>query len=151
MPGSRKTLQHSPPSFVPGGSWFFITLCCLPRGLNQLCLPDKSPLLLKDAVFYHQQRPWVLHAFLLMPDHLHLIAAFPHDKIMAEIIRNWKRLTNRRTGVVWQKNFFDHRLRSKDELQLKTEYIADNPVRKGLIGRPDDWPHFVDYQSLVGR
>jgi putative transposase len=151
MLGARKSLQHNPPVFVSAASWFFITICCQQRGRNQLCLPYAAAQLLNDAAFYHQHRKWWLHTFLLMPDHLHMIAAFAPGQIMAEAIRNWKRLTARQAGVVWQRNFFDHRLRSKDELQHKTDYIAQNPVRRGLIAHADDWPHFVDYRTLKGR
>ena len=104
-----------------------------------------------DGIFYHVQKRWVLHLLLLMPDHLHLIAGFPNGEIMSEVIRNWKRLTVRRNGVVWQRNYFDHRVRPDEGLQLKTDYIRQNPVRAGLINNAEDWPYFVDYNSIEGR
>ena len=67
---------------------------------------------------------------------------------MSEGIRNWKRLAARRTGVVWQRNYFDHRIRPDEGLQMKTDYIRQNPVRAGLVDTPDAWPHFVDYKTL---
>ncbi len=151
MPGSRKILPHIPPAFVPDGSWFFITICCQARGVNQLCILETASRLIEDATHYHRQGTWFLHTFLLMPDHLHMIAAFPRDKVIAAVVRNWKRLTARSAGIEWQKNFFDHRLRSKDELQAKTDYIQQNPIRLGLVQHADDWPHFVDYRALEGR
>ncbi len=151
MPGQRKTLGHVPPTSVSSGSWFFITLCCRQRGPNQLCLPTTAPGLLEDAIFYHRAQRWVLHLFLLMPDHLHLIAGFPLDENMSDIIRDWKRLTARRAGVDWQRNYFDHRVRPDEGLQQKTDYIRQNPVRAGLVSTPEAWPHFVDYNTLEGR
>ena len=106
---------------------------------------------MNDATFYHRQRHWGLHLFLLMPDHLHLIAAFPQEANMSEVIRGWKRLTARRTGVDWQRNYFDHRVRPDEGLQQKSDYIRQNPVRPGLVRRAEDWPYFVDYISLEGR
>jgi REP element-mobilizing transposase RayT len=151
MLGQRKTLGHFPPAFVSSGSWFFITICCQRRGLNQLCRPTSAPPLLEDATFYHTSQRWVLHLLLLMPDHLHLIAGFPMDTNMSDVIRNWKRLTARRTGIEWQRNYFDHRVRPDEGLQLKTDYIRQNPVRAGLVRTAEDWPHFVDYNTLEGR
>jgi len=141
----RQNLQHTPPDFVPVGSWFFITLCCETRSLNQLCLPPASASLLEDARFYHEQHHWTLHLFLLMPDHLHLIAGFPQGEIMSTVIRNWKRLTARRAGIRWQRNYSDHRLRPEDGLQEKSTYIRQNPVRAGLIEDAEAWPHYINF------
>lgn len=104
-----------------------------------------------DALFYHRRGHWHLHLFLLMPDHLHMIAAFPRELHLSEVVRNWKRLTTRRTGVCWQKNYFDHRIRPGESLQIKTNYIRQNPVRAGLAAREDEWPYFLDPLTLEGR
>lgn len=86
-----------------------------------------------------------------MPDHLHAISAIPYGGKLAETIRNWKRLTARNHGILWQRNFFDHRLRPAENLELKARYIRDNPVRAGLADRAEDWPYFVDHAALEGR
>lgn len=86
-----------------------------------------------------------------MPDHLHLIAGFPKTESMSSVIRDWKRLTARRAGIVWQRNYFDHRVRPNEGLQQKTDYIRDNPVRAGLVKVAEDWPHFIDDRTPEGR
>jgi REP element-mobilizing transposase RayT len=151
VPGTRIPLQHIPPSFVADGSWFFITLCCQQRGRNQLCLPNVSSMLLADGVFYHARQRWALHLLLLMPDHVHLIAGFPKAESMSEVMRSWKRLSARRAGLDWQRNYFDHRVRPDEGLELKTDYIRQNPVRAGLVKSAEEWPHCVDYRTLQGR
>jgi len=150
MPDSRKALQHVPPVAVRD-SWFFITICCQTRTHNQLCTPGTAAGLIEDATFYHRQRRWVLFSFMLMPDHLHMIAGFPREENLSEVIRSWKRLTTRRHQIIWQRNYFDHRVRPDEGLQLKADYIRQNPVRAGLVPRPEDWPHYVDHLSLEGR
>ena len=77
---------------------------------------------------------------VVMPDHIHLIASFLESADMAKSIRNWKRWTAKDTGIVWQDEFFDHRLRNEAEITEKMQYVAMNPVRKGLCESPDDWP-----------
>ncbi|MBI2516984.1 MAG: transposase [Opitutae bacterium] len=148
---TRRPLYHTPPPFVPDGNWFFLTLCCARRGLNQLCSQPTSATLLADAAFYHRTRRWTVHLLLLMPDHLHALVAFPAGTRMSDTIRHWKRLTARRAGVVWQRNYFDHRLRPGENLELKARYIRENPLRAGLVTRAEDWPYYVDHLTIEGR
>ena len=75
-----------------------------------------------------------------MPDHLHLVASFAEDVVMSQLIRGWKRWTAKETGIVWQDGFFDHRLRNDAEVAEKMDYVANNPVRKGLCETAEDWP-----------
>lgn len=51
---------------------------------------------------------------------------------MSNVIGDWKRYQNTSLGVVWQDNFFDHRIRNDAEYFEKAEYIRRNPVAKGL-------------------
>ncbi len=44
------------------------------------------------------------------------------------------------SGPVWQKESFDHVLRGDGSFQEKLEYIRQNPVRRGLVARPEDYP-----------
>ena len=46
----------------------------------------------------------------------------------------------RRPGIVWQAESFDRVLRSSERLDEKIIYISNNPVRKGLIADPKDYP-----------
>ena len=46
--------------------------------------------------------------------------AFPREPGMKEVIKNWKKFLAGRHGIRWQRDFFDHRLRSEAELQEKT-------------------------------
>ena len=43
------------------------------------------------------------------------------------------------SGPVWQEESFDHVLRSQDSLEEKLEYIRQNPVRRGLVQKPEDY------------
>jgi hypothetical protein len=44
--------------------------------------------------------------------------------------------------VSWQRDFFEHRLRSHQHVDAKRAYLRQNPVRAGLVAHPDDWPYF---------
>lgn len=83
------------------------------------CLLEKKPelasRLLDAARRYHELGRWWCELLLLMPDHLHAIAAFPSEPGMSEVLRNWKRGTARFQHVQWQDGYFDHRLRTEKE------------------------------------
>ena len=50
-----------------------------------------------------------------------------------------------KSSFSWQKSYYDHILRSEKELSKHIRYIAENPVRKGLI---DDWRKYKYFGSL---
>jgi putative transposase len=135
----RKKLPHTVPQWVAEGSWFFITIKCLPPGRNQLCRAGVGDEVVAALAHNHERLIWHCRLALLMPDHLHGIIAFPQQPGMQATIRNWKRFIATKCGVSWQRDFFDHRLRNDQELQEKTSYILNNPVRKGLCERAEDW------------
>ena len=126
----RKKLPHTIPQWVAEGSWFFITINCVPPGNNQLCHAGTGDAVLAAMKFNHDKLVWHCRLCLLMPDHLHAILAFPREPGMQTSIKNWKKYVAGKQGVDWQRDFFDHRLRNHHELEEKTLYILMNPVRK---------------------
>lgn len=124
---------------------FFLTICCETRGNNQLCQPSVAEALLSAARYYHEKHDWYLRMMLLMPDHVHALIAPALDDRLNDVVGNWKRYVGLKTGVVWQKNFFDHRLRSAESWNEKVEYIRANPVRAGLIGEGETWPYQLEH------
>ena len=76
-----------------------------------------------------------------MPDLVYgLLSFLPSPHSLLETIRLWKRWTARQLGVGWQRDFFEHRLRSDESRRDKADYILANPVRKGLVKEPREWP-----------
>jgi hypothetical protein len=61
---------------VAEGSWFFITINCVPPGKNQLCRTDTGDAVLTAVKCNHERFLWHCRLCLLMPDHLHAIIAF---------------------------------------------------------------------------
>ena len=135
----RKMLPHTVPQWVDDGSWFFITIKCLPQEENQLCRVGTGDGVLAAMAHNHNKFLWHCRLCLLMPDHLHAVISFPRQPGMKIVVSNWKKFVAREFGVKWQRDFFDHRLREQHELQEKMSYILMNPVRKGLCERAEDW------------
>jgi REP element-mobilizing transposase RayT len=138
----RRTLHHIAPPWVKDGSLYFVTICTELRGQNQLCRPDPGLKLLESAVRYHNEQQWWLKIFLLMPDHVHAMIAVLGMGSLSAVIQVWKAYQTTHLAVRWQSGFFDHRLRSDESEDAKTDYIRLNPVRAGLIDRAEDWPYF---------
>jgi len=80
-----------------------------------------------------------------MPDHVHLIYSplrredgwsYTLPEVMKAVKGRSARQINvalKRTGPVWQEEFFDHVLRSNDSLVDRVEYVCQNPVRAGIV------------------
>jgi len=137
----RKQLDHNPHAVARFGADFFITICCEKRRMNQLCHRETGDVLLDTARIYHDSGRWYLHLILLMPDHLHALVGIPGETNMSDLVRDYKRITARKAGVKWQRNYFDHRLRRDESLREKGNYILLNPVRAGLITESEEWSY----------
>jgi REP element-mobilizing transposase RayT len=143
----RRRLFHDVPHWVEDGALFFITVNCTERGRLQLTQPPVATGLLDVARFYHDSGRWHLELFVLMPDHLHAIVGFPRGVAMTDVFKAWKRYAAQQFGIEWQVGFFDHRLRNDAEVTEKHDYIRQNPVRKRLCQRPEEWPHQLRWTS----
>ena len=138
----RKSLPHVVPSWIrPDEAVYFITICCDPRGRNQLCYTKIANALFESVAFRNQRNEWWTCLFLLMPDHLHMLVSFPPSKDMQSVVSLWKHYGSAKLRIVWQRDFFDHRLRSEESFGDKANYILQNPVRQGLSAIAEDWPY----------
>ena len=135
----RQRLFHTPPPWVKSGEIFFITICCSERTLNQLANPATFAVMTSALEQYMRAAKLWARLFLAMPDHLHVLAAFPADQKMEGVLRNWKRFVAKQAGVDWQDGFFDHRLRQQESLEKSAHYIRMNPVRAGFVTEPEEW------------
>ena len=87
---------------------------------------------------------YVLSDFVVMPNHVHVLAAFADEQAMLAQCESWKHYTaheiNRalgRRGRFWQQDGFDHLVRSAEQYDHLRRYIADNPERARL--QPDEY------------
>jgi REP element-mobilizing transposase RayT len=88
-----------------------------------------------------------LHAYIVMPDHLHLVVTLPIDRSLGRIVQLIKgrfawRYTRSRgdTGKVWQGRHHERALRSEREFASAVEYVHGNPVVAGLAKEITDCP-----------
>jgi len=138
----RKCLPHEPPLGVGvGGELFFITICAAERTAFPLLQNGIPQILLEAARHRHESGVWHIRLFLIMPDHVHALVRIPEEGSLRRPVADWKRWTSSKGGFTWQRDFFDHRLRSDESEREKADYILQNPVRAGLINDAETWPH----------
>ena len=92
-----------------------------------------------DSLQYANGELYEVTDFVVMPNHIHLLAAFASEEAMLRQCESWKHFTarkiNRRIGAegrFWQRDEFDHLVRSEEQLQHFRKYIADNPTKASL-------------------
>ena len=133
---------HCPPDWVSSSASFFVTVNCKQRGPNQIANVSSARGIASALDFYHQSGRWNVELAVIMPDHIHLLMSFrwdPDDGMMA-LMRNWKRYTANQLGIDWQRDYFDHRIRSENDHQTTWFYMRENPVRAGLVDCYEKWP-----------
>ena len=121
-----------------------------------VCTKAKKPILASPAIHelltltWQKARAWVVG--LLMPDHVHLFCAPRSSYSLRSWISYWKSETARnwpdsRHQPVWQRCYWDTKIRRDEHYNEKWSYVGLNPVRAGLVEAPEDWP----YQGRLNR
>ncbi|MBI2413611.1 MAG: transposase [Deltaproteobacteria bacterium] len=116
---------------------------------RRLVFADAAPsdILLEAVLFGRKQGWYYIFAFVIMPDHLHMIIT-PKDKNISECVKSIKGFSSRRIntllssrGSLWQRGFFDHILDTEEKVLSRIRYIEENPVRKGLVEKPEEYKY----------
>jgi putative transposase len=126
---------------------YFVTICVA----NRRPVLTNGPALTAFKNAAAKLRDWTVLAAILMPDHLHVIAAPTEDRDakignFAAAIKRWMR-QELDASWKWQRGSFDRLLRSDESLHDKWLYIEENPVRAGLVKRWEDWPYRYQFNE----
>lgn len=98
-----------------------------------------------------------LHAYVLMPNHVHLLATPSERESLAKVMQalgrryvRWFNDRHRRTGTLWEGRFRSTVVDSERYLLACMRYIEMNPVRGGLVGEPDRyrWSSYPHHAGL---
>ena len=108
---------------------------------------DKMAGLFLDVLFrYRDQRKYLLHEFVIMPDHVHLLLT-PTDTIerAMQLIKGGFSYRAKKelgySGEIWETSFYDRRIRDWKEYCQFREYIYLNPVKARLSDTPEEYRH----------
>ncbi|MCC6839139.1 MAG: transposase [Flavobacteriales bacterium] len=127
-----------------------------------LRIPELGELVQRTILHFHGER-YTLHAWCVMPNHVHVLFHVAEGWTMGSIIGSWKKFTARRinsylkeqgmgavpTGAsarlesglppVWHRDYFDRFIRDAGHYTNAVDYIHNNPVKAGLVRKAEDW------------
>ncbi|MDH4554775.1 transposase [Pseudomonas sp. BN417] len=138
---------------TPGSTWFF-TLNLADR--RSRLLIDQIDLLRASFHYCMKRHPWRIDAIVILPEHLHALCTLPEGD--ADYARRWRliktefsralpygeqasesRLSKGERGI-WQRRFWEHRIRDDEDFARHVDYIHHNPRKHGHVERVADWP-----------
>jgi len=147
-------------NLVPGGTYFF-TVTLADRGSQTLVAHLE---LLREAFRrVRRERPFLIEAIVVLPDHLHTVWTLPDGD--NDYPARWRAIKSRFTHALrerdrslipnakgefdlWQRRYWEHTIRDEDDLQRHVDYIHYNPIKHGLVKRVADWP-FSSFHRYV--
>jgi len=123
---------------------YFVTLCLKDREQSLLTKAVANAIL---GVWKHQEveKDYILECGTLMPDHIHLLLTLGERLSLGQCISKFKAKTKEALaieGLKWQRDFYDHRLRTDDSMEGFARYIYLNPYRKSLLRCEEPWPYW---------
>ncbi len=102
----------------------------------------------ESALLYFDGIGYRLLAWVVMPNHLHVLIETLPGPTITQVVYSWKSFTAREvnklfglTGQFWQRDYFDRVIRDERHLVNALEYIHNNPVKAGLVLLAEDWPY----------
>jgi putative transposase len=102
-----------------------------------------AELLQQTILDYRSQGKFFLHAFVIMPDHFHTLITPAADVSLEKAVQFIKggfsfRLKSKHD--VWERSFNESQISSEEKFMSCMGYIEENPVRRGLVSTPQDYP-----------
>jgi len=143
----------APPRGNTGHGCYFVTAST--AGKRSLFQSERMvTLLLEVLLHYRKQQKYLLHEFVFMPDHFHLLLtpSLTLERSLQLIkggfsYRAGKELGFR--GEIWQTSFYDRRVRDLTEYRAYCDYIRSNAVKQRLVDSAEKYPYSSAWPELV--
>jgi len=104
--------------------------------------------IVRDAFAHFDGERYKLLAWVIMPNHVHVMIEQIEGHRLADVVQSWKSFTAHAinkvrgsNGSVWSPEYFDRYVRDERHYENARYYIENNPVKARLVGRPGDWPY----------
>ena len=106
-----------------------------------------------DTLYHYRGTAYLLHEFVIMPDHIHVLLTpkTSLEKAVQFIKGGFSYRAKQELGSnmeVWQKGFSDHRIRDAGDYLQHVSYIRENPVRKHLCERAEEFSYSSAYPGF---
>jgi putative transposase len=85
-----------------------------------------------------------VYGYVVMPEHVHLLVNEPERSNLAQALKSLKQGVSRRLALraeeaFWQERYYDFNVWSERKFREKLRYVHRNPVKRGLVAKPEDW------------
>lgn len=151
-------MSHYRRADTAGSSYFFTVVTY--RRQPILCDQPLRNALREAIESVRAARPFVIDAWVLLPDHLHCVWTLPQGD--ADFSTRWAIIkrsvslacaeyrrdewmnpskTKHRESTIWQRRFWEHQIRDENDYARHIDYIHHNPVKHGHAQHPIDWPY----------
>ncbi len=101
---------------------------------------------IQSALLHFHEVKYILHAWVIMPNHLHLLLSLLKGYHLNQVVRDFKKYSARmcnkilnRHGEFWYRDYYDRYIRDAMHYNNSLSYIHHNPVQAKLCLRPEDW------------
>jgi REP-associated tyrosine transposase len=141
-------LRHADPAHIMSATrTFFVTSSI--AGKRNLLQSHRSAQLFVDVLYhYRAQHKYLLHAFVVMPDHFHVLITLGKEISVERAVQLVKGGFAFRAGKelglrapVWERGFSEVRIYDSDSRLRVCEYIAQNPVKRRLAEVPSEYTY----------
>jgi len=137
------------------GDFHFLTFNCY-RRLPLLGSPAAYRIFERELEKVRQRYGFVVAGYLLMPEHVHLFVGETRISSLSVAVQVLKQQTSRKlktrgTVQFWQRRYYDFNVHSELKRVEKLQYMHRNPVRRGLVEKPQDWPSSSFRHYATGR
>src|ERR1022692_4758068 len=133
MKGERIRYQQT-------GEFHFLTFSCYRR--RPYLSPVAAMELFEDALERVRLRYlFVVAGYVVMPEHVHLLVNEPGRGLLSRTVQALKLSVSMRNRErpFWQAHYYDFNISTHEKFVEKLRYIHRNPVRRGLVVKPEDW------------
>jgi putative transposase len=144
-----------PVRYQQQGCLHFITFSCY-RRTKLLDSPAARDVFEQELERVRRWYGCATAAYVVMPERVHLLICEPERKPLSVALQMLKQITSHKLGRndlprSWQARYYDFPVWSEAKRVEKLRYVHRNPVKRGLVARPEDWPwsSFVHYATGV--
>ncbi len=126
------------------GCFHFVTFSCY-RRQPLLAAPTAYSVFKHELEAVRRRCGFAIADYVLMPEHVHLLVGEPSRSMLAVVLQVLKQRTSRKLkarGAVqfWQRRYYDFNVWNEAKRVEKLRYRHRNPVKRGLLEKPEHWP-----------
>ena len=137
MPWSLKRFQQTRQNH-------FLTFSCYHRQ-PKFATAEACTIFVSALERVRQSYGLCVYGYVIMPEHVHLLVNEPERSTLAQALKSLKQGVARRLALraeqpFWQERYYDFNVWSERKFREKLRYLHRNPVKRGFVAKPEDWP-----------